>query len=155
MPCIPISTGSYSDFGQPRTLSHTFFFFLIPDNFCHDEMGCTHHLQIGNPKPQLSAPYKNGTTSTLPHFFLAFPLSSLQKGVGKSIFPLILHHPAWLQHIAKYQRAEFSFDSGKLQGTSHRRHLHNANEPEISLRIKRQEAFLIATLSLQLASTPI
>lgn len=112
---------------------------LTPDNTHND------HSPPANSEPQTTAmgSPQSWYPTTSPCLGIhvagspAFPSSPpCKKGVGESIVSPPLHHLAWLQQIAKYQRAEFSFDSGALRGTSCRRQLHDANEPEISLRKK-------------------
>lgn len=115
-------------------------------------MSCTYHLKAGNSKPQPSAPYKSSTLAILRGVVVCISFILLARNCGEFNIPSVFHHLAWLWQITKYQREEFSFDSGRLQGTLFRRHLYNGNEPEISLKKTLRKAFLIATHSLQLAS---
>lgn len=91
-----------------------------------------------------------GRDSGLP--FLCPPCT---EGWGSQFFP---HASPCGLAAAELQIAEgrVNSESGKLQGTSCKRHLHNPNEPEMSSRGKKkktlQETMLIAALSLQLAS---
>lgn len=110
---------------------------------CHAQMGSAHHLQAGNPKSKPSAPYKSVSPSTWAIFGggrdsgLPFLCPPCTEGWGSQFFP---HASPCGLAAAELQIAEgrVNSESGKLQGTSCKRHLHNPNEPEMSSRGKKK-----------------
>lgn len=108
---------------------------------CHAQKGLCSSYAGRDPKSKPSAPYKNDSPSTWPIYVLGrnsdlpFLCPPRIEGWGSQFLPRA--SPCGLA-AADFQMPEgtVTSESGKLRGTSCKRHLHNPNELEMSSRKK-------------------